>query len=394
MLPVAAALLFVPWATSRRLLRRWEGLVAGSWLSFGAWLLERVGGVKIVLTGDSLLPGDQVLILSNHRTRIDWMFLWCWAARIDLLSSYRVILKSSLRNFPWWGWGMSLCMFPFIHRGSKHRDADLTRIGRICRYLSQLEVANALILFPEGTDLSPSSQERDREYAIAKKLRIYHHVLHPRPGAFSASLTAMRPQLDYVVDLTIGYVDYTPGERPSELSLLKGRLPREIHIHMKRWDMKTTPLLQKDKPGGTDEFLKESFDRKEAMLTAFYGDNNNNNIATAAAPGSKQASSLPSSSSSSSSKAPLAFPTSSSSNEAEYARKARWAHGKGLLATASAMGVVLLLACSLPALIFWGYALGVFLSFLFVNAVWEGFDTLELGLPVWWGLQEEEKKNE
>ncbi len=292
MLPVAAAL-FVPWATSRRLLRRWEGLVAGSWLSFGAWLLERVGGVKIILTGDTLLPGDRVLILSNHRTRIDWMFLWCWAARLDLLSSYRVILKSSLRSFPWWGWGMSLCLFPFIRRGSKHRDADLARIERICRYLSQLGVANSLILFPEGTDLSLSNQERDREYAIAKKLPIYQHVLHPRSGAFIASLNAMRPQLDAVVDLTIGYVDYTPGERPSEISLLKGRLPREIHIYMKRWDIKTMPLLQENKSGGAEEFLRESFDRKEAMLTSFYGDK----TATAAAPGSKQTSSLSSSSS-------------------------------------------------------------------------------------------------
>lgn len=391
MLPVAAALLLVPWATSRRVLRRWEGLVAGSWLSFGAWLLERVGGVKIILTGDSLLPGDRVLILSNHRTRIDWMFLWCWAARLDLLSSYRVILKSSLRTFPWWGWGMSLCLFPFIHRGSKHRDADLARIERICRYLSQLGVANSLILFPEGTDLSPSNQERDREFAIAKNLPIYHYVLHPRSGAFVACLTAMRPQLDAVVDLTLGYVDYTPGERPSEISLLMGRLPREIYIHMKRWDIKTTPLFEENKSGGAEDFVRESFDRKEAMLTAFYGDNNDNN--TAAAP--KPASSLPSSSSSSStSNAPLAFPTSSSSNEAEYVRKAGWAHGKGLLATATAMGLVLLLACSLPALLFWGYAVAVFLLFVLVNSVWEGFDTLELGLPVWWGLEKEQEKRE
>jgi len=57
------------------------------------------------------------------------------------------------------------------------------------------------------------------------------------------------------------------------------------------------------------------------------------------------------------------------------------------------MGLVLMLAC-LPALVFWGYAVGVFLLFVVVNSVWEGFDTLELGLPVWWGLKEEEKKQE
>jgi hypothetical protein len=284
---------------------------------------------------------------------------------------------------------MSLCLFPFIHRGSKHRDTDLARIERICRYLSQLGVPNSLIIFPEGTDLSASNQQRDREYAIAKNLPVYQHVLHPRSGAFIASLTAMRPQLDAVMDLAIGYVDYEPGERPSELSLLKGRLPREIHIHMKRWDIKTTPLLQEDKPGGAEDFLRESFDRKEALLTTFYGDKNN------AAAAAAKSSSLPSSSTSSSnSSAPLAFPTSSpsSSNDAEYARNAGWAHRKGLFTTGMAMGFVVTLGCCLPALVFWGYAVGVFLLFVVVNAVWEGFDTLELGLPVWCGLKEGQKK--
>lgn len=401
MLPMAAALLLVPGTTSRQLLRRWEGLVAKTWLSFGGWLLEKVGGVKLILTGDSILPGDRVLILSNHRTRIDWMFLWCWAARFDLLSSYRVILKSSLRTFPWWGWGMSLCLFPFIHRGSKHRDADLARIEHICRYLSQLGVPNSLILFPEGTDLSPSNQKRDRDYALAKNLPIYHNVLHPRSGAFIASLTAMRPHLDAVVDLTIGYVDYTPGERPSELSLLKGRLPREIHINIRRWDIKTTPLLRENQAEGAEQFLRESFDRKEALLTAFYGDNNKDTPAA----GLKQASSLLFSSSSSpfpNSSAPLACPSSSSSslsfssssNKPAYARNARWTYGKGLLATGTAMTLVLVLACYLPAVVFWGYCIGVFLLFVIVNSVWEGFDTLELNLAVWWGLQAEQRKQE
>jgi len=400
MLPVAMALLPVPGTTSRKLLRRWEGLVAKTWLSFGGWLLENVGGVKLILTGDSILPGDRVLILSNHRTRIDWMFLWCWAARFDLLSSYRVILKSSLRTFPWWGWGMSLCLFPFIHRGSNNRDADLTRIEHICQYLSELGVPNSLILFPEGTDLSQSNQKRDRDYALAKNLPIYHNVLHPRSGAFIASLTAMRPHLDAVVDLTIGYVDYTPGERPSELSLLKGRLPHEVHINMKRWDIKTTPLLRENPSDGAEQFLRESFDRKEALLTAFYSNNKDTSGG-----GLKQTSSLLVSSSSSpfsNSGAPLGFPSfsspstsaASSYNEPVYVHNAHWTYGKGLLGTGIAMALVLVLACCLPAVAFCGYSIVVFLLFVTVNSVWEGFDTLELNLAMWWGGQAGQTKQE
>lgn len=99
----ALLLLLVPTDGARRFMRRWEGWAAAQWLAFGGWLLEVIGGVKIRVTGDALPPREQVLIISNHRTRIDWMFLWCLVARMRLLPSYRVILKSDLRSFPWWG---------------------------------------------------------------------------------------------------------------------------------------------------------------------------------------------------------------------------------------------------------------------------------------------------
>lgn len=33
--------------------------------------------------------GERVIIIANHRTRIDWMFLWCFAARYGFLRSLR-----------------------------------------------------------------------------------------------------------------------------------------------------------------------------------------------------------------------------------------------------------------------------------------------------------------
>lgn len=105
----ALLLLLMPADCARRLLRTWEGWVAGQWLGFGGWLLEVIGGVRIEVTANATLPpGERVLMISNHRTRIDWMFLWCLAARLQLISSYRVILKTDLRAYPWWGWGESL----------------------------------------------------------------------------------------------------------------------------------------------------------------------------------------------------------------------------------------------------------------------------------------------
>lgn len=57
-----------------------------------------------------------------------------------------------------------------------------------------------------------------------KGLTPYTQVLHPRSGAFIAatSTLAAHGHLDALYDVTMAYVDYQTGERPSELSVLKG----------------------------------------------------------------------------------------------------------------------------------------------------------------------------
>lgn len=101
----ALLLQLVPTDGARRLLRTWEGWVAGQWLAFGGWLLEAIGGVRIVITGDRLPPHERALVISNHRTRVDWMWMWCAFCRFGLIASYRVVLKADMRAYPWWGWG-------------------------------------------------------------------------------------------------------------------------------------------------------------------------------------------------------------------------------------------------------------------------------------------------
>lgn len=39
-------------------------------------LAEFVAGVRIVVSGDAPRAGERVLLLPNHRTRMDWMLLW------------------------------------------------------------------------------------------------------------------------------------------------------------------------------------------------------------------------------------------------------------------------------------------------------------------------------
>lgn len=66
-------------------------------------LLELVFGVKVVITGDGFVPGERSVIIMNHRTRLDWMFLWCCLLRYSYLRLEKICLKAALKAVPGFG---------------------------------------------------------------------------------------------------------------------------------------------------------------------------------------------------------------------------------------------------------------------------------------------------
>lgn len=66
-------------------------------------LLELVFGVKVVITGDGFIPGERSVIIMNHRTRLDWMFLWCCLLRYSYLRLEKICLKAALKAVPGFG---------------------------------------------------------------------------------------------------------------------------------------------------------------------------------------------------------------------------------------------------------------------------------------------------
>ena len=141
-----------------------------------------------------------------------------------------------------------------------------------------------------GTDLSKSNIVKSNKFAAKSGLPPYYHVLHPRtrgwcvnvhPLAMPATThfhyitdlsflfiphednaiepihhwshvyvsrwlfyDGLKEGLDAVYDVTIGYVEHTPGERTSRKFLFNGRAPRQLHISVKRYaasDLKVEP---------------------------------------------------------------------------------------------------------------------------------------------------------
>ena len=59
-------------------------------------------GVKIIVTGDKPLKGENAVIIMNHRCRLDWMFFWSVVARSgDLtLKNEKIMMKNELTYIP------------------------------------------------------------------------------------------------------------------------------------------------------------------------------------------------------------------------------------------------------------------------------------------------------
>jgi lysocardiolipin and lysophospholipid acyltransferase len=251
--------------------RQWIALVSGIFFDFAGVLLALLGTkVFVYCDNQDILKDTGVVIISNHRTRVDWMYAgWLYGYIIGVNPDQRVILKDTLRSVPIYGWCMQIMMYIFLTR-KKENNTDIPHISNMITYLSKSSPTKpSLLLFPEGTDLSKSNIEKNNEYARKNNLQETQQILYPKPGGLLTCLNSLPDQNNIVHDVTIAYKDYHQGKRTSEASLLNGEFPREIHLNVKRYTKSELPSSEKDiKKWLTDKFLE-----KEEILQNFYENN-------------------------------------------------------------------------------------------------------------------------
>lgn len=251
--------------------RRYVSLISGIYFDFAAAMLTTLCGTKLFLycdTPEEILSDKGVILISNHRTRVDWMYCgWCYAAITNLNADLRVILKDSLRSVPFFGWCMQMLLYIFLTR--KNKDGDISHITRTLNYLSLTSnTPPSILIFPEGTDLSPSNVVKSHNFAKSKSLPELSFVLYPKSGGLAACLSVLNRE-SVLHDITIAYKDYIPGKRTNSDSVLLGQFPREIHLCIKRHVISELPS---DRPS-IEQWLRNSFSFKEGLLAAFYKNN-------------------------------------------------------------------------------------------------------------------------
>ncbi|KAE9040670.1 hypothetical protein PR003_g4280 [Phytophthora rubi] len=259
---------------TKRFYRRVTRFIQWAWMGQVVLLLEKLFGIQVRVYGDADtkahendMPQDRALWLSNHRTRIDWMLLWGVAWRTRTLHQLRIVLKAPLRKIPIFGWAMQHFIFIFLQR--RWAD-DQVNLRKLLPFLTSAEPEASYLMFPEGTDLSESNLEKSAAFAKKNGLPPRKYSLYPRTTGWTFMFPLLRSQLTAVYDVTMFYVDYAANERPSEASLLTGRVPRMIHFYVERVDI--AALYDKNE-SELVTWMDQRFERKEAMLKAFYESN-------------------------------------------------------------------------------------------------------------------------
>lgn len=256
--PVLPLMLLSPawyrWLTDR---------IVATWLTLPVALLEVVFGVKVVITGDGFVPGERSVIIMNHRTRLDWMFLWCCLLRYSYLRLEKICLKAALKAVPGFGWAMQVASFIFIHR---KWEEDRSHMANMLKYFCDIREPLQLLLFPEGTDLTANTRARSDDFAEKNGLPKYEYVLHPRTTGFTFIVDTLRKgnNLDAVHDITVAYPKNIPQ---TERHLVLGLFPREIHFHVQRYPLSVLP----EQADHLQAWCQKRWAEKEKRLREFYG---------------------------------------------------------------------------------------------------------------------------
>ncbi|KAL9244145.1 hypothetical protein vseg_017951 [Gypsophila vaccaria] len=238
--------------------RKAASLFFGLWLALWPFLFEKINKTNVIFSGDQVPCGERVLLIANHRTEVDWMYLWDLALRKGSLGYIKYVLKNSLMKLPIFGWGFHIFEFIPVERNWESDEPIMQQM--LLTYTDRRDPL-WLALFPEGTDFNEQKCKKSQKFAVENGFPVMNHVLLPKTKGFFACLNTLRSSLDAVYDVTIAY----KHNCPTLLDNVFGVDPSEVHIHIQRISVKTMPVTEDE----TGAWLVDAFQRKDKLLTDF-----------------------------------------------------------------------------------------------------------------------------
>ncbi|CAA0829891.1 1-acyl-sn-glycerol-3-phosphate acyltransferase 2 [Striga hermonthica] len=245
---------------SKNFYRRINRVVAELlWLEL-VWLIDWWAGVQIKVYTDSetykLMGREHALVVSNHRSDIDWLVGWVLAQRSGCLGSTLAVMKKSSKLLPVIGWSMWFSEYLFLER-SWAKDESTLKLG--LQRLKDFPRPFWLALFVEGTRFTQAKLLAAQEYASSAGLPVPENVLIPRTKGFVTAVSHMRSFVPAIYDVTVAIPKTSPP--PTMLRLFKGQ-SSVVHVHLKRHLMKDLP----ETDDAVAQWCRDVFVAKDKLL--------------------------------------------------------------------------------------------------------------------------------
>ncbi|EPR79148.1 1-acyl-sn-glycerol-3-phosphate acyltransferase [Spraguea lophii 42_110] len=175
-----------------------------------------------------ILKNKRSIIISNHITNYDWIFLMLVLRELDKYDELRIILKESLAKIPIFGYGMKCFKFIFLKRNwSEDKNKLREGIGNLKDKLKY----NVLI-FPEGTFIDSETHKKSKTFSTTLSHKINNktfnpeYTLIPRTRGLGLLYNELKNRSDGVIDTTLLYTPFY--KYPSEIFTTKELLEKKL----------------------------------------------------------------------------------------------------------------------------------------------------------------------
>jgi len=235
------------------------------------------GKTDIHLTGKDFPLQENAILIANHQIDSDWWYLWCFANKFQRHGDIRIGLKEELKYVPIYGWGMYFFDFLFL---SRNWEKDQQTMRMKFEDWSRKKAPLWFLIFPEGTTISNFGMEKGKIFAEKQKRPIFQHLLLPRTTGLLHSIKELKSHITAVYDVTIAYQSYSgeiptyemgytrnkDKDIPSFRSVLEGKFPEKVFMHVVRYDLSQIPTDDKEFTVWLDRIWKEKDERLEYFI--------------------------------------------------------------------------------------------------------------------------------
>ncbi|KAI5083992.1 hypothetical protein GOP47_0000161 [Adiantum capillus-veneris] len=231
------------------------------------WLMDWWAGVQIRVFVDSEpwshFGKEHALVISNHRSDLDWLFGWVLAQRVGCLGSTRAVMKKSTKYLPVMGWSMWFSEYIFLERSWVKDEETLKSSFKSLKGFPQ---PFWLALFVEGTRFTEAKLRQAQEFAASSGFPSPRNVLIPRTKGFVAAVSNLREFVPAVYDVTVAVPKESPP--PTMKRALSGQ-SSVVHLHIRRVPTSALPETE----DGLSQWCKDAFILKDDLLDKHKEDN-------------------------------------------------------------------------------------------------------------------------